>query len=177
MADLEKSGELSAIEDVAGRVQISEPHLGQTLNCGPWTVVVDFNWSNLIVDKYELVNIPRAVSWLAGAVNIEGAIFPVVDLATYIVGPVVEVPANGKNVRLLLGGRSEGASDEAVGLLFTGLPFQIEYSRQPIDAEAPIPLRLREICRGMAIAADGQRYFELDTDRLLNWLTMNLVES
>ena len=57
--------------------------LAQGIVCGGLRLAFAFDWARQIVDSYELVSMPRAPGWVLGAVNINGAIIPVIDLANY----------------------------------------------------------------------------------------------
>jgi hypothetical protein len=149
-------------------------HVGQAVHCGRWALVFNFLWTNAIIDDYELAVIPGAVDWLAGAANIEGSIVPVVDLAVYF-EPDAKQAAPDRHQRLLLGGRVDGSNENAAALLFSKLPFQIEYTREPVAADAQLPARLREVCSHSAKSSSGESYFEIDTGRFVEFLSLNLL--
>jgi chemotaxis signal transduction protein len=148
--------------------------VGQAVQCGRWALVFNFLWTNAIIDDYELVAIPGAADWLAGAANIEGSIVPVVDLAVYFEPDAKQAVAD-RHRRLLLGGRVEGSNENAAALLFSKLPFQIQYTREPISPDAQLPERLLEVCSCSAISSSGESYFEIDTERFVEFLSLNLL--
>jgi chemotaxis signal transduction protein len=161
-----------------------EVFTGQTIGCGGWSLALSMQWANTIVDTFELVKIPRAPHWLIGAVNIDGSIIPVVDLSVYFV-PNAAPMAIDRHHRILVGGRREEVADGAganagvFAILFSGLPMQIEYTREAMDASHVIPERLRELSLGMAKnnAAGGSNkvHFEMNTDRFVEFLSLSLM--
>jgi chemotaxis signal transduction protein len=162
----------------------AEVHTGQTITCGGWSLALDLQWANTIVDSFELVKIPRAPNWLIGAVNIDGSIVPVVDLSVYFV-PNAAPMAIDRHHRILVGGRSEAYADGGAGgdgvfaILFSGLPMQIQYTREAIDASLVIPERLRELSLGMAknqaAGNSNKTHFEMNTDRFVDFLALSLI--
>ncbi len=148
--------------------------VGQAVQCGRWALVFNFLWTNAIIDDYELVAIPGAADWLVGAANIEGSIVPAVDLALYF-EPDATHQAVDRHRRLLLGGRVDGSNENAAALLFSKLPFQIQYTREPLSPDAPLPGRLREVCINTARSSSGEAYFEIDTERFVEFLSLNLL--
>ena len=161
----------------------SELFTGQAITCGGWMLALNMQWTNLIVDDFELVTIPRAPNWLVGAANIEGNIVPVVDLTMYFVPNAAPLLID-RHTRLLLGGKREdaegsSANDNVFAILFSGLPIQIQYTREDINEMIVIPERLRELSLGLAqsrnMGGEVRQHFELDTDKLLDYLTLNLM--
>ncbi len=157
---------------------------GQVIACGGWSLVLNMEWANTIVDNFELVKIPRAPNWLIGAVNIDGNIVPVVDLSIYFVPNAAPMQID-RHHRILVGGKreesAEGASgdDSVFAILFNGLPMQIEYTREAIDALVIIPDRLRELCLGMArnnaTSNSNKTHFEMNADRFIEFLSLSLM--
>ena len=158
----------------------AEVFTGQAITCGGWSLALNMQWANTIVDTFELVKIPRAPGWLIGAANIDGGIVPVVDLSLYFVPNAVPM-AIDRHHRILVGGKrvagAEGAAanDSVFAILFKGLPMQIEYTREAIEASVVIPERLRELSLGVAKSHTGKKSFEMDTDRLVDFLTLSLI--
>jgi hypothetical protein len=163
----------------------------QVIACGGWSLAVSMGWASNIVDTFELAKIPRAPNWLIGAVNIDGYIVPVVDLAVYFVPNTAPAEIN-RHHRLLVGCQREENTDTSSGnvtansnsfaILFSGLPIQIEYTREEIDFSLVIPERLRELSLGLAknnlIDANGvddKVHFEMDTARFVDFLTNSLI--
>lgn len=157
---------------------------GQVITCGGWSLVLNMEWANTIVDNFELVKIPRAPNWLIGAVNIDGNIVPVVDLSIYFVPNAAPMQID-RHHRILVGGKREESADGASGddsvfaILFNGLPMQIEYTREAIDASVIIPDRLRELCLGMArnnaTSNSNKTHFEMNADRFIEFLSLSLM--
>ena len=145
-------------------------HTAHVVTCGRWSLAVGIRWINVLIDEFELVAIPGAAPWLVGAINVEGTIVPVVDLAAYF-EPALAPQAITRHHRLMLGGRRENSNEDAVALLFSGLPNQIEYDRQPLDPSQEMPERLRELCSGTV----GGASFEIKTDELLSTLSISLM--
>lgn len=157
---------------------------GQVITCGGWSLVLNMEWANTIVDTFELVKIPRAPNWLIGAVNIDGNIVPVVDLSIYFVPNAAPMQID-RHHRILVGGKREESADGVSGddsvfaILFNGLPMQIEYTREAIDASVIIPDRLRELCLGMArnnaASHSSKTHFEMNADRFIEFLSLSLM--
>lgn len=162
----------------------SEVFTGQAITCGGWSIALNIQWTNAIVDTFELVKIPRAPNWLIGAVNIDGSIIPVVDLSVYFV-PNAAPMAIDRHHRILVGGRREegaegGAGNDSVfAILFSGLPMQIDYTRESMEDAVVIPERLRELSLGMAKSKTtsnaDKTHFEMNTDRFVEFLSLSLM--
>jgi chemotaxis signal transduction protein len=156
--------------------------IGQAITCGGWSLALNLNWTNTIIDAFELVSIPRSPNWLIGAVNVDGNIIPVVDLSVYFVpnAPPMQID---RHHRLLVGGKRDANSESTVGsgndsvfaILFAGLPMQIQYTRETMDEAIVIPERLRELCLGTAKDNTGKTYFEMNTDRFIEFLSLSLI--
>ena len=146
---------------------------GQTIQCGRFTLAFNFSWANVIIDQFELVPIPRAPQWLLGAVNVDGSIIPVVDLGHYL-DPQAARRAIGREHRLLMGGRTSGSNENALAILFTGLPFQISYLREPLPVDQAVSERLGSLCVGMARGADGKVAFELNGDLFVQVMSLDV---
>ena len=162
----------------------SEVFTGQTITCGGWSLALNLLWANTIVDTFELVKIPRAPHWLVGATNIDGSIIPVVDLSVYFV-PHAAPMVIDRHHRILVGGKREESAESGAGgdnvfaILFNGLPMQIKYTREAIDASLVVPERLRELSLGMAKSnagsGIGKTHFEMNTDRFVDFLSLSLM--
>lgn len=162
----------------------SEVYTGQAIVCGDWSLALNMQWANTIVDAFELVTIPRAPNWLIGAANIDGNIVPVVDLAVYF-EPTMTPTVIGRHHRIIVGGKREENSEGTAGndgtfaVLFSGLPMQIQYTREAISADAALPERLRELSLCMAIphleGVVSKPHFEINTDRFIEFLSLSLM--
>jgi chemotaxis signal transduction protein len=165
----------TAITEIVKADAAVHAHMAQAIQCGPWSLALSFDWANTIIDQFELVTIPKAPEWLIGAVNLDGGIVPVVDLAAYF-EPDGRATAIDRHHRLLVGGRTHDSNEHAVAILFSGLPFQIQYTREPVSTDFAMPERLREICRGVARSDQGQSHLEIDTHRFIDNLSMSLMD-
>ena len=173
MADHFKPVSMAVPDAVAVAVADSpsiDTHTAQAIQCGPWSLALSFDWANTIIDQFELVNIPKAPLWLIGAVNLDGGIVPVVDLAAYF-EPGKTPAAVDRRHRLLMGGRVDASNENAVAILFSNLPFQIQYTRARLSSDVTVPKRLRDLCRGVARSDTGQLHFEIDTPRFIDHLS------
>ncbi len=163
----------------------------QVIACGGWSLAVSMEWANNIVDTFELAKIPRAPNWLIGAVNIDGDIVPVVDLSVYFVPNAAPIAIH-RHHRLLVGGKggeytdknssNVSASNSSFAILFSGLPIQIEYTREEIDVSLVIPDRLRELSLGLAknnfvepSGATNKVHFEMNTVKFVDFLSNSLI--
>lgn len=148
--------------------------LAQGVVCGELRLAFTFGWARQIVDDFDLVALPRAPGWVLGAVNINGAIVPVVDLTNYFTQSVQPAqPQRGQ--RLLVGGIQAEDAEAALAVVFSQTPVQLEYTPQPLDAGRDVLLpRLLDVCSGTAGDDQGNPYFEIDTERLMDALSVEL---
>lgn len=147
--------------------------LAQGIHCGDFSVALGFDWARQIVDQFELVPIPRAPSWVLGAVNVNGLIVPVVDLATYFAhSPVPAQLQRGQ--RLLIGGVQDEDSENALAVVFSQTPTQLDYQTCPWPDLQALPMRLQEVCSGAASNDERQFYVEIDPVRLMDALSAEL---
>jgi chemotaxis signal transduction protein len=152
--------------------------LAQGILCGSWAVAFPFDWARQIVDRFETSAIPKAPAWLIGSANVDGNIVPVIDLSAYIGN---HLPTSAGDQRLLVGGLpvSQNETDttgDAIAIAFSGLPQQISYEAQELTYAGALPLRLRELCTGVACNAAGHEYLEIDAMRLLAALSDELAQ-
>lgn len=147
----------------------------QALTCGTQVIGVPFCWARQVIEAFELTRVPNAPPWLAGAVNADGVILPVIDLATWL-DPTQVLPA-GTRLRLLAGGDGENG----FALLFDGLPMPARVAAQAPQSEPePIacPERLRPFLQGVvkpATSAVSPAVWPLvDVDALANHLMTEL---
>jgi hypothetical protein len=114
------------------------------ITCGTRVVGIPGTWARQVIDTFELTRVPNAPVWLAGAVNADGVILPVIDLAAWL--DPTEVLHAGTRQRLLSGGQGE----DGFALLFDGLPM----SAQVIDPAMPVHCapRLLPFVQGAATA-------------------------
>lgn len=140
--------------------------LAQGIICGSWALAFSFDWSRQIIDNFELSAIPKSPIWLSGAVNIEGNVLPVVDLAQYFSPELSGSGLQGQQ-RLLVGGLTTDDSDDAIALVFDSLPLQLNYEAQALTYASALPPKLREVCDGVAIDATGRSFLEINSQRLM----------
>ena len=147
--------------------------LAQGIVCGKLNLAFTFDWARQIVESYELVSIPRAPSWVLGAVNVNGAIVPVVDLFNYFSESNQPAQAE-RDQRLLVGGIQAEDSEAALAVVFSQSAVQLEYATQPIGQSDVLPRRLLEVCRGIAQDDRGKQYLEIDSSKLMDALSIEL---
>ena len=147
--------------------------LAQGITCGKLNLAFTFDWARQIVDSYELVSLPRAPSWVLGAVNINGVIVPVVDLSNYF-SESNQPAQNERGQRLLVGGIRAEDSEAALAVVFSQTPVQLEFMTQPIGQKDTLSRRLLEVCRGIAQDDRGKQYREIDPVRLMGALSIEL---
>ena len=148
--------------------------LAQGVVCGDLRLAFPFRWARQIVDDFELVALPRAPGWVLGAVNINGSIVPVVDLHSFFTQSAQPAqPQRGQ--QLLVGGIQAEDAETALAVVFTQTPVQLEYTLQQLNAagDALLP-RLLDVCSGTASDDQGNQYFEIDTERLMDVLSVEL---
>jgi chemotaxis signal transduction protein len=149
-------------------------YLAYRIGCGSWQLAVDAQWTTGILDSYALQAIPRAPQWMVGCTNVDGLLVPVIDLVLLLDSAAASARGVGQRPRMLLGSHSPGANEEAIGLLFTGLPQQVAISRSALPANFEVPPLLRRMARGLAEAPDGRTTVELDTHSLIDHLIRQL---
>lgn len=140
--------------------------LAQGIICGSWALAFSFDWSRQIIEDFEISSIPKSPAWLVGAANIEGSILPVVDLAVYF-SPTTANLTVSPHQRLLVGRLKMDDTDEAIALLFNGLPQQLNYQSQELTYAGALPAKLREVCGAVAIDASGRNFLEIDVEKLM----------
>jgi chemotaxis signal transduction protein len=140
--------------------------LAQGIICGSWALAFSFDWSRQIVEDFEISSIPKSPAWLVGAANIEGSILPVVDLAVYF-SPTTANLTVSPHQRLLVGRLKMDDTDEAIALLFNGLPQQLNYQSQELTYAGALPAKLREVCGAVASDASGRNFLEIDVEKLM----------
>lgn len=148
--------------------------LAQGIVCGDLRLAFTFRWARQIVDDFDLVALPRAPGWVLGAVNINGSIVPVVDLNSFFTQSAQPAqPQRGQ--RLLVGGIQAEDAEAALAVVFTDTPVQLEYAPKGLNtaSDALLP-RLLDVCSGTASDDQGNQYFEIDTERLMDVLSVEL---
>ena len=107
----------------------TEPLLrAQAIDCGGLGVAVPFTWARSVIEEFDLSTAPNAPVWLAGAVNVDGRILPVLDLAAWLDETAAQ-PID-RHSKLLVGGEGE----DRFALLFCGLPVMARYAPGAVDS-------------------------------------------
>jgi chemotaxis signal transduction protein len=146
--------------------------LAQGILCGSWALAFPFEWARQIVDDYEISPIPKSPVWMQGAANIDGNIVPVVDLTVYLGSSAIQSQTAQK--RLLIGGMQGADADQAIALVFAGLPQQLSYEPRELTYSSALPERLRQLCTGVASNAAGHDFLEIGAQQLLTALSDEL---
>jgi chemotaxis signal transduction protein len=149
--------------------------LAQGILIGSWALAFPFDWARQIVDEFELSPIPKAPTWLLGAANVDGNILPVIDLVNYL-GNSVSPMATTSQLRLLIGGLQGQDADQAVALVFSGLPQQLSYEPREMTYRSALPERLRELCVGIASNTAGHDFLEIGSEQLMAALSDELTQ-
>lgn len=91
---------------------------------------------------------------------------PVIDLAVYF-SPTTANLQVSSHQRLLVGGLTAAGAEDAVALLFSGLPQQLTYEAQELTYAGALPPKLREACDAVATDATGKNFLEINIDKLM----------
>ena len=159
--------------DAAGIDNFAGKLLAQGVQCGKYSLAFSFDWARQIVDEFEMVPVPRAPGWVLGAVNINGLIVPVIDVDCYF--SASDAPSQlQRGQRLLLGGVLAEDAENALAIVFSQRPAQLEYQAQQITDTAALPQRLLEVCKGIASAEHGKPFIEIDPQKLMAALAAEL---
>jgi chemotaxis signal transduction protein len=160
----------------------AEVELFQGVRCGSLRVAFAYGWSTAIVENFSLTPIPKAPSWLVGAANIDGRIFPVIDLSNYgATGARATrssslVSDNLKNKRLLIGGNNAGNDDYRFAVIFDGLPQQLR--RESVEPKSPDEAHSdaspSHTIEGLLRSAQGERYAMVNIEQLVERLSAEL---
>ena len=147
--------------------------MAQGVQCGEFLLAFPFQWARQIIEQFELVPVPRAPSWMLGAVNVNGLIVPVVDMTKYFSQSAVPAQLQ-RGQRLLLGGLQAEDADNALAVVFAHSPTQLEYYPQPIAGLDTLPARLQEVCLAAAMDDQSRTYIEIDSTKLMSALSAEL---
>ena len=150
--------------------------LAQGILCGSWALAFPFDWAYQIVDEFNVSPVPKAPAWLLGCANVDGNILPVVDLDAYL---GLNSRTGAAKQRLLIGGMNQADADntgDMIAIAFEGLPQQLRYEPRALTYAGALPLKLRELCRGVGNNAAGQEFLEIDDQRLLAALSDELAQ-
>ena len=147
--------------------------LSQGVECGEFNLAFSFDWARQIVEQFEMVPIPRAPVWVLGAVNVNGVIIAVVDLANYF--SKATVPAQlSRGQRLLVGGIEGEDAEGALAIVFSQSPSQLDGRAAPSFDLAVLPPRLQEVCSAALDNGDGKTYVQVNTSQLMDALAAEL---
>jgi chemotaxis signal transduction protein len=146
----------------------------QAIRCGTNRVAVSYQWAHAIIDRFDIVPVPKAPVWLMGAAVIDAQVLPVIDLALYI-DPTYQRPATQRDTRLLVGGSEDGGLlDPPLALIFDGLPQQVRSSGEQDFATAFELARLAPLVDGFATSTQGEQFHIINIQRLANELAAEL---
>jgi chemotaxis signal transduction protein len=162
----------SAVGDTGSR------QLYQAVRCGGLRVAFPYGWASTIVETFSVTPVPKAPAWLLGATNIDGRIFPVVDLAHYGAHAVrtqrtTKGNESTKPKRLLIGGVQDEKDDGRLAIAFDGLPEQIGRTGTKL-LTSPSGEASTGLTDGTVELARGERYALVNVDRLLARLSAEL---
>ena len=161
------------VESPSDTLAFAGRSLAQGVLCGAHLLAFGFDWARQIVDEFDLVPVPRAPTWVLGAVNVGGLIVPVIDIDNYFSQSIS--PAQLKRgQRLLVGGIQAEDAEEALAIVFSQIPAQLEYEASPMVNIEGLPQRLQDVCKGVISTEQGKLYFEIDPKLLMNALSAEL---
>jgi chemotaxis signal transduction protein len=158
--------------------------LYQAVRCGALRVAFPYGWASTIVERYTVTPVPKAPSWLVGAANIDGLIFPVIDLAHYTAGSSVGARrsahtatfdnTNSNRRRLLIGGVGVVNNENRLAIEFDGLPQQIGREVAKYQAHAHVNANPASLTDGTVEAKSGERFALVNVERLIARLASEL---
>ncbi len=149
--------------------------LSQGIQCGELALALPYGWSRMVVDEFTVTPVPRAPFWLVGASSINGTVTPVVDLQRFALGET-SMPRQGarRKPRLLIGGDADDESNKTLGILFDGLPIQIEPTAEFFYDAAVQYEQLGQSLTGQLVRQREGVYRMLDPEILYEVLTSHL---
>jgi chemotaxis signal transduction protein len=158
------------------------PHsLYQAVRCGALRVAFPYGWANTIVEKFSVTPVPKAPSWLLGAANVDGRIFPVIDLAHYAApgtgarhAPSADIKTGSKAQRLLIGGVATTNTDDRLAILFDGLPQQIGGKLAKFEENVHNNASAPALIEGTILASTGERFALVNVEQLVTRLSAEL---
>jgi chemotaxis signal transduction protein len=154
--------------------------LFQAIRCGSLRVAFPYGWANTIVEKFSLTAVPRAPAWLAGAANIDGQIYPVVDLAHWVLSGGRAMSSNASHAktssaaRLLIGGIHSNNGDDRLAVLFNGLPQQLGRSAAKFQSHVRGDSSASHLTDGTIETSNGERFALINVERLIARLSAEL---
>lgn len=159
--------------------QNQSQRLYQAVRCGELRVAFPYGWANSIVESFVVTPVPKAPAWLLGATNIDGRIFPVVDLAHYGATAArakreMVVSGNAKPKRLLIGGVNGDNDDYRLGIAFDELPQQIGHTVEKFIPSAVATNSTPGLTDGSVELAHGARYALVNIERLFARLSVEI---
>jgi chemotaxis signal transduction protein len=166
------------MSDIEGGVIATR--LYQAIRCGALRVAFPYGWANTIVEKFEVTAVPKAPSWLLGATNIDGRIFPVIELA-YVGAATGRASttlrnqvSNNINRRLLIGGLESENNDDRLALVFDGLPQQIGGKEAKFAEHRHSGDSTSSLTDGTVESKTGERFALVNVQRLVVRLSSEL---
>jgi chemotaxis signal transduction protein len=147
----------------------------QAIHCGSHGVAVTYQWAHAIVDRFDVVPVPKAPLWLMGATVIDAQVLPVIDLSLFI-DPTHQRPGAQRDLRLLVGGREDGGLDDPpLAFLFDGLPQQLRWNASEVaNATGGTPTRIAPFTDGVARSTQGEAFHVINIQRLASELSAEL---
>jgi hypothetical protein len=90
----------------------------------------------------------------------------VIGLALYF-SPTTANLQVSPHQRLLVGGITAASAEDAVALIFNGLPQQLNYESQELTYAGALPPKLREACDSVASDPTGRNFLEINVEKLM----------
>jgi chemotaxis signal transduction protein len=162
-----RGAEINPIGEVGG--------FAQGIHCGELALALPYGWSRMVVDEFALTPVPRAPFWLVGASSINGTVTPVIDLQRFVFGEAAgQNQGARRKQRLLVGGISDTESNKTLGILFDGLPIQIERGSQFSKAADAGIAQLNDALTGQMVFQSNTMYRIVSPDTLYEVLSSRL---
>ena len=147
----------------------------QGIQCGELALALPYGWARMVVDEFTVTAVPRAPFWLVGASSINGTVTPVVDLQRFALGEsAMPQQSARRKPRLLIGGDADTESNKTLGILFDGLPIQIEPSAEFFHDTAVQYEQLGSALTGQLVRQRERVYRMLAPEILYEVLTSHL---
>jgi chemotaxis signal transduction protein len=158
------------------------PQLYQAVRCGALRVAFPYGWAASIVEKFNVTPVPKAPAWLVGAANIDGRVFPVIDLSNYGAKSarpdrsyITHSGSNTNAKRLLIGGITSSNDDDRLAILFDGLPQQLGRSNNKTsDNYSGTSQTSSGITDGSIESSTGERFALVNINRLIARMSAEL---
>jgi chemotaxis signal transduction protein len=159
--------EISAFGEVGG--------FAQGIRCGELALALPYGWSLMVVDSFSLTPVPRAPYWLVGASSINGTVTPVIDMERFVFGEAAGQDQGARRKqRLLVGGIADAESNKTIGILFDGLPIQIDRGSHFADVTDAGFAQLNDALTGQVVRHSNTLYRVIAPDTLYEVLSSRL---